>query len=242
MFLSMEETECVVVRVWLPDRPGALGAVASRIGAVRGDVIAIDVLERGGGRAVDELTVSMPAGSPLDLLVAEIGQVDGVDVEDIRPAGDAGTDRAVRAVRCARILASQSDLDHVAQALCTEALGLLGADWVAVLDAGVGELVASAGSDPPPLSWLSAFIVGVASGAPTNASTRPGVVDELAYCQLGTSDVSVVVSRAQLPLRAVERNLLDELAGLADHRMGELRPSLSAPSRANARWRDATAE
>ena len=46
-----------MVRVWLPDRPGALGAVASRIGAVRGDVIGIDILERGGGRAVDELTV-----------------------------------------------------------------------------------------------------------------------------------------------------------------------------------------
>ena len=29
-----------VVRVWLPDRPGALGQVASRIGAVRGDVSA----------------------------------------------------------------------------------------------------------------------------------------------------------------------------------------------------------
>ena len=28
-----------VVRVWLPDRPGALGQVASRIGAVRGDVV-----------------------------------------------------------------------------------------------------------------------------------------------------------------------------------------------------------
>ena len=27
-----------VARIWVPDRPGALGAVASRIGAVRGDV------------------------------------------------------------------------------------------------------------------------------------------------------------------------------------------------------------
>src|ERR687894_623261 len=30
--------ETFVVRVWVPDRPGALGQVASRIGAVRGDV------------------------------------------------------------------------------------------------------------------------------------------------------------------------------------------------------------
>src|SRR6478672_7764897 len=34
-----------VLRVWLPDRPGALGAVATRIGAVRGDVIGIDIIE-----------------------------------------------------------------------------------------------------------------------------------------------------------------------------------------------------
>ena len=46
-----------IVRVWLPDRPGALGQVASRIGAVRGDVVGIDILERGAGRAIDELAV-----------------------------------------------------------------------------------------------------------------------------------------------------------------------------------------
>src|SRR5437667_360495 len=31
-----------VVRVWVPDRPGALGAVASRIGAVRGDLVGLE--------------------------------------------------------------------------------------------------------------------------------------------------------------------------------------------------------
>jgi hypothetical protein len=50
----------IVVRVWMPDRPGALGQVASRIGAVRGDVLAIEILEQGGGRAIDELTVALP--------------------------------------------------------------------------------------------------------------------------------------------------------------------------------------
>ena len=41
--------ETYVVRMWLPDRPGALGQVASRIGAVRGEIVGIDILERGGG-------------------------------------------------------------------------------------------------------------------------------------------------------------------------------------------------
>ena len=68
-----------VVRVWLPDRPGALGQVASRIGAVRGDVTGIDILERGAGRAIDELVVELPDDELLPLLIDEIGQVDGVE-------------------------------------------------------------------------------------------------------------------------------------------------------------------
>src|SRR4051794_33778201 len=70
----------LVVRLWLPDRPGALGQVASRIGAVHGDVTAIDILERGGGRVVDELVVSLPETSSEALLIKEIGAVDGVAV------------------------------------------------------------------------------------------------------------------------------------------------------------------
>ena len=50
-------SEHLLVRVWLPDRPGALGLVASRIGAVRGDIVGIDVLETGDGVAVDEFAV-----------------------------------------------------------------------------------------------------------------------------------------------------------------------------------------
>ena len=45
-------TRSLVVRVWLPDRPGALGAVASRIGGVGGDVHEIEVVDHGAGRAV----------------------------------------------------------------------------------------------------------------------------------------------------------------------------------------------
>ena len=50
----------LVVRVWLPDRPGALGLVASRIGAIGGDIVGIDVLERSEHVAVDEFAVDAP--------------------------------------------------------------------------------------------------------------------------------------------------------------------------------------
>ena len=38
------------------------GQVASRIGSLRGDVIGIEILERGAGRAIDELVVSAARG------------------------------------------------------------------------------------------------------------------------------------------------------------------------------------
>ena len=80
-----------VVRIALPDRPGALGLVASRIGSVGGDIVAINILEREEGRAVDEFVVEI-GRDLIDLLQSEIHEVDGVSVLDIRadtttPAG-----------------------------------------------------------------------------------------------------------------------------------------------------------
>ena len=86
----MSCVETYVVRLWLPDRPGALGQVASRIGSVRGDVVGIDILETGNGQAIDELVVELPDPSVVELLVHEVSQVDGVKVEEIRSLGSGG--------------------------------------------------------------------------------------------------------------------------------------------------------
>ena len=40
------------VRIWLRDAPGVLGAVAAEIGAVHGNVVGLEVLERDAGVAV----------------------------------------------------------------------------------------------------------------------------------------------------------------------------------------------
>ena len=73
-----------VVRLWLADRPGSLGQIATKIGEVGGDLVGIDILERDGARAVDELTVELPAGYEPDELVAVLSQLSGVEVEDLR--------------------------------------------------------------------------------------------------------------------------------------------------------------
>jgi ACT domain-containing protein len=74
-----------VVRIALPDRPGALGLVASRIGAVGGDIVAINILQRDEGNAVDEFVIELAGEHLVNLLRTEIHEVDGASVLDVRP-------------------------------------------------------------------------------------------------------------------------------------------------------------
>jgi len=71
------------LRIRLPDRPGALGLVASRIGAVGGDIVAVDILDRAEGRVVDEFVVELPGEQLVELLRTEVHEVDGASVEEI---------------------------------------------------------------------------------------------------------------------------------------------------------------
>jgi hypothetical protein len=210
----------VVVRVWLPDRPGALGAVASRIGAVRGDVIAIDVLERGGGRAVDELTVSLPDASLVDLLIGEIGQMDGVNVEHVRPRIGDERDRAVAALDAAGRIMAVGDGDDLLRQACKATRELTDADWVTVLDLATREFRAVAGTPGETPEWLAVFVSG---------AVEHGAIDELAFCPLD-GDSWLVVSRSALPLRSAERQLVDRVAQIAAQRLAQLRERSTARS------------
>ena len=80
-----------VVRIALPDRPGALGLVASRIGAVGGDIVAINILERDDGTAIDEFVIEIGGTHLIDLLQNEIHEVDGASVLEIRAPDSTAT-------------------------------------------------------------------------------------------------------------------------------------------------------
>lgn len=82
----------VVVTLRLPDRPGALGSVASRIGAVGADITDVTVASRQGGVAEDVFHLDLPDVADVDvvgLLLEEIAQVDGVGTPSVGdpPAG-----------------------------------------------------------------------------------------------------------------------------------------------------------
>jgi hypothetical protein len=73
-----------LVRIRLLDRPGALGLVASRIGSVGGDIVAIDIIERVEGEAVDEFVIELAGVELVEPLRRAVHDVDGASVEAVR--------------------------------------------------------------------------------------------------------------------------------------------------------------
>jgi hypothetical protein len=209
-----------VVRVWVPDRPGALGAVASRIGAVRGDLIGVDILERGAGRAIDELVVNLPQASLLELMVSEVNQVDGVDVEDVREVPGAPLDPRLDALETAAYLVERQDPADLLGALVAHASRDFEADWSAVIDPSAPHPLTSVGTMPPE-AWVFAFVKGAKSAVAGDSGVGTSPAD-VAWAELGVASLVVVLGRDGRPFRTRERRQLSALARIADNRWVEL--------------------
>jgi hypothetical protein len=204
--------------VWVPDRPGALGAVASRIGAVRGDLVGIDILERGGGRAIDELVVELPNESLVRLLISEVSQVDGVDVEDVRPAPSAAVDPRLDALDTAASLVAHAEVGSLLDALARRSLSDFQSDWAVIVDLDSSNPVVTVGAAPPP-AWLAAFVAGSRASGDPGANGGP---EDVAWTDVDTAGLVVVLGRKGRPFRSRERRQLTALARIVDHRWAEL--------------------
>lgn len=201
----------VLVRVWLPDRPGALGLVAARIGSVGGDIIGVDVLERSEGIAVDEFAVVLPTLDVLELLAREIEQVDGTSVEQFRVV-NAFPDPRLDALESAAVLCEAGSTEELAQTLVGHLQREFLADWCVVL---VGEsIAASAGERPPAAELLRALADGTAA-SPRVADGTTGP-DDLMVAQLRGHDATILLGRDGQPFRRRERQQLLGLARIAD--------------------------
>ncbi|MCA2228362.1 ACT domain-containing protein [Nonomuraea aurantiaca] len=71
------------VRIALPDRPGSLAQITRVLGTVGADITQFTVLDRGAGRAVDDITVFCPDGTPKQTLLKSLQSVADVAVEGI---------------------------------------------------------------------------------------------------------------------------------------------------------------
>ncbi len=203
-----------IVRLSIPDRPGALGSVASRIGAVGGDLVGIDILERAYGRAVDELYVELPSSQLVDLLIREVMQVDGVEVESIRALVGAQPDPRLDALESAIALVEVLTPNEVLATLTRRVHTDVSADWVAVVDHRSQSVIAGDGPVPA-ASALFGFVRDIQTGSATPNA-------DIAWTLLDGSDLTLLVGRRGRTLRSRERRQLTALARVADLRWVDL--------------------
>jgi hypothetical protein len=81
--MAVNHNDCVfLMRVRLPDRPGSLGAVATALGGVGGDINAVEIVEKGAdGFVVDDFIVDLPQGMMPETIVTACHNLQGVRVE-----------------------------------------------------------------------------------------------------------------------------------------------------------------
>ena len=177
---------------------GSLGQIATRIGEFGGDLLGVDILERDGARAVDELTVEIPDGHEPEDLAKALSQLPGVEVEDLRhrvsQAPFAGRDPLDTAVLLAESVGAIELSSVLAEGVCTA----FACDWCAVLDMSGGEVTALAKvGNPPSAQWLGAFVAGARAGLSLALGEGEGLVGprDVACAPLTVSGLVVVAGR-----------------------------------------------
>ncbi len=205
-----------LLRVVLPDRPGMLGAVATALGEAGGDIVSLDVVERGPDGAVDDLVVAMPPGGLADRLITAASRVPGVVVESLRPYY--GAQDLHRDLELVDVLAAAPE-DGLSL-LVDGAPGVFRAGWAVLLEAGPTVLGASAGApdvDGLDLPWLP--LAGARRLDPREAwvpERWQTLGTELAAAPVGSPDRAVLLGRPAGPrFRASEVLRLTHLAGIA---------------------------
>ncbi|WP_254549443.1 amino acid-binding protein [Catellatospora tritici] len=146
------------VRVALPDRPGSLGQVARTLGVAGADIVQVVVLERLGGRAIDDFTVVWPGGAGVERLRAGLSAMPGVRVDGIWRAIGAPVAGAFDAELLTQVAANPNE---GLATLVDTVPALLAADWAMAIRV--------------PADWA------VRSGSSVGVEVRQGVDDALVF-------------------------------------------------------------
>jgi hypothetical protein len=167
------------LRIWLPDAPGVLGAVAAEIGAVDGNVVGLEVLEREAGVAIDELVVELPDGDDaVDAVCKGIRNVPGAGVEDVRQLASLAADRETTVLSAAASILQAATPSAALNSLLGQLMMLFDLSWMALAELERETFVEVHG-EVPSVQWVAAFAEGSRSGAdPANDTTGSGVFVE----------------------------------------------------------------
>ncbi|XVV11296.1 amino acid-binding protein [Actinoplanes sp. CA-131856] len=219
------------VRVTLPDRPGALGQVARTLGVAGADIVQVVVLERLGGRAVDDFTVVWPGASRVERLLAGLAAIPGVQVDGVWKAIGAPVNGGHDAELLAQVAANPAD----GLATLVDAVpGLLAADWAAA--AVVPSDWASRTGAPAVTyaSWRAPSPLQLPEVTPLRARPLTGADNtKYAVAPFGRDGLVLVVARSdddELPAAAFHVTEVDRVAQLVRAAAVILGDRLSTPS------------
>jgi ACT domain len=209
-----------LLRLVVPDRPGILGAVATALGEAGIDIVSVDVLERGGGVAVDDIVVDLPAGRLPDSLITAAHTVPGVQVESLRPfAGPLDTHRELELLEAL----ARTGAGTAVKLLAAELPRVFHSGWAVVLSGDGQPCEVLAASDAAPafdgmtVPWLpmtSALLL------PSEADWLPERWREMAIEMMAapysSPQTAVVIGRSGGPaFRRSELLRLVHLTGIA---------------------------
>ncbi len=199
------------IRLRVPDRPGALGRVASAIGAVSGDIAAVDVLQSEAGQALDDVVVRVRDGAHLGRVLDTLATVPGVGVEGVHsPEPPAAGHADLQLV--AQVLARP---ERALQTLVDGAPAALGVDWAGLVedpgDAPVGVPMSLSTAAPAALSPVGGpFTLRPLTVELPDGERHPGALVPLAGCGVG-----LLVARAGgLAVHRSELWRLEQLAAV----------------------------
>jgi hypothetical protein len=120
----------ITLRCAVPDRPGALAAVAGAIGGAGGDIAAVDVVETADGMALDDIVVVI---DPADLreIVEALRAVEGVELIHAGPSrGQPGDAVSRLALGLESLLNGAMTPEHAVTTLVGGLFGAMSAELV----------------------------------------------------------------------------------------------------------------
>jgi hypothetical protein len=188
-----------------------LGQVARVLGVVGADIVSVMVLERVGGRAVDDFTVVWPASAPADRVLDGLAAIPGVRVDGVWRGTEVS--EPGREVALVGQVAANPATGLATVVDATPAL--FGADWAAALrlsaawaGGGASELMVIASSWCAPVVLPSMDIAPLRPRAVTAADGT-----HLAVAPFQRDGLMLVVARAEPPFHRSEVERLAQLVG-----------------------------
>jgi hypothetical protein len=222
-----------LLRVSVPDRPGALGALASAIGEAGGDITAVDVVERGLSAAIDDVLVETPDATSADIIFAKLNSLPAIEIEAWQPFTEGDQLRDGLDI----VDGLGSTASRALAAITRIAPAVLRARWVVIIDqvnSGVAITQASAGAPWvrwSALPWLPLASAGIVAADPSWLPHDWGGDPQLAAAPVGDSQMALLAVRPTGPgFRPTEIAKLANLAAIAALAAHSILPSGIADS------------